>query len=144
MADAAERWPVSVDIPVAWGEMDAFQHVNNVVYARWAETARIEYFRQVGFLERMRDDGVGPILARLSIDFRRPVTYPDTVRVSVRTSRLGSRSFTMEFTVASLDQGAEVARGDQVIVVFDYRAGATAAIDDRLRGAIEALEGRAP
>jgi acyl-CoA thioester hydrolase len=116
--------------------------VNNVVYARWAETARIEYFKRIGFLDRMRDEGVGPILARLVVDYRRPVTYPDTVRISVRTSRIGTSSFTMAFTVRSEAQGAEVATGEQVIVVFDYRAGSTSPVDEKLRGAIAALEGR--
>lgn len=40
MSDAPARHPVSVLIPVAWGEMDAFQHVNNVVYARWPAGAK--------------------------------------------------------------------------------------------------------
>ena len=39
--------PVSVQIPVAWGDMDAFGHVNNTVYLRWFETARIAFFRAV-------------------------------------------------------------------------------------------------
>jgi acyl-CoA thioester hydrolase len=133
--------PVSVSIPVAWGEMDAFQHVNNVMYARWVETARIEYLVRVGLMERMRDEGVGPILARLSIDYRRPVTFPDTVRVGVRTTRIGGSSFTMGFRIWSEAQQAEVATGEQVLVIFDYRQARTAPIDDRLRAAIAAVEG---
>ena len=141
MADSDARWPVSVHIPVAWGEIDSFQHVNNVVYARWVETARIEYFKQVGFLERMPEEGVGPILARIAIDYRRPVTFPDTVRVSVSTTRVGNSSFTMSFTVWSEQQQAEVARGDQVIVALDYRTNQTAPLDEKLRAAIAAIEG---
>jgi acyl-CoA thioester hydrolase len=131
---------VSTRIPVAWGEMDAFQHVNNVVYARWIETGRIAYFERIGFMDLMRDEGVGPILARLVVDYRRPVTYPDTVRMDVSTSRVGNTSFTMGFSIWSEAQGAEVASGEQVIVVFDYRAGRPVPLPARLRAGIAAAE----
>jgi len=140
MADAPTRYPVSVTIPVAWGEMDAFQHVNNAVYARWLETARMVYFERVGLIERVREEGVGPILARTVIDYRKQVSYPDTVRVEATTSRIGSSSFTMSFRVWSEAQKAEVATGEQVIVNYDYRAGRTAPIDEALRQAIARVE----
>jgi len=134
------RYPVSVSIPVAWGEMDAFQHVNNVVYARWLETARMVYLERIGLVDRMRDEGVGPILARTVIDYKRPLRYPDTVHVSATISRIGGSSFTMTFRIRSDALGADVASGEQVMVVYDYRVGATARVDDRLRGAIAAVE----
>jgi len=138
------RWPVSVSIPVAWGEMDAFQHVNNVVYSRWLETARIAYFTRIGLLERMRTEGIGPIVGRVAIDFRKPVTFPDTVRVDATTRKIGRSSFTMGYRIRSEDQGAEVATGEDVIVAFDYRAGRTVPVDEALRAAIVALEEAAP
>lgn len=143
MDSTLDRGPVSVSIPVAWGEMDAFQHVNNVVYARWVETARIEYLTRIGLMERMRAEGVGPILARFSIDYRSPVTYPDTVHVGVGTTRIGNSSFTMSFRIWSEAQQAEVASGEQILVLFDYRGERPSPIDDGLRGAIAAVEGRA-
>jgi acyl-CoA thioester hydrolase len=81
--DTVVAFPVSLTIPVAWGDMDAFGHVNNTVYLRWLESARIDYFKKVGLLDRMARDRVGPILARTEIDYRRPVTWPDTVHVEV-------------------------------------------------------------
>src|SRR4051812_27249954 len=58
------RAMVTVEIPVAWGDMDAFGHVNNTVYFRWFESARIAYFEKIGLNERMKRDKKGPILAR--------------------------------------------------------------------------------
>ena len=140
MHEANARYPVSIVIPVAWGDMDAFQHVNNVTYGRWLESARIAYFRRIGFMERMRDRGVGPILARIAIDYGRPVTFPDTVRVDVTTKKIGRSSFTLGYRVWSEDQQAQVATGEDVIVVFDYRSGSKAAVDEELRSAIAAVE----
>ena len=44
-------YPVTVEVPVVWGEMDAFSHVNNVVYFRYFETARIAYFYEIDFMK---------------------------------------------------------------------------------------------
>lgn len=140
MNQSLGHFPVSVAIPVAWGEMDAFQHVNNTVYARWLETARISYFTRIGLLERMRAEGVGPIVGRIAIDFRRPVTYPDTVRVDATARKLGRSSFTMGYRMWSTEQQTEVATGEDVVVMFDYRSGRTTVVDEGLRGAILALE----
>ncbi len=134
--------PVSIEIPVAWGDMDAMQHVNNAVYLRWIESSRIAYFERKGFLASMKDGGVGPILARAAVDYRRPVTYPDSVRVETGVSRIGGTSFTMAHRIWSEAQRAEVASGESIIVAYDYRAGRKAPIDDALRAAIAAVEGR--
>jgi acyl-CoA thioester hydrolase len=135
-------WPVSLDVAVAWGEMDAFAHVNNTVYLRWFESARIAYFRAVGVLERMQNDGVGPILARATIDFRKPVTYPDRVVVSARVPELRNTSFTMAYRATSEAQGgAVVAEGDSVVVMVNYRTGAKVSLSEELRARIAALEG---
>ncbi len=139
-AEGLGRYPVSITIPVAWGEMDAFQHVNNVTYARWLESGRIAYFERLGLLERMRRDGVGPILARLGIEYRRPVTFPDTVRVETTVKRIGNSSFTVASRIRSEVLGSEVASDEEVIVLFDYRAGKPTPVDEGLRGAIAALE----
>jgi acyl-CoA thioester hydrolase len=142
MENRPEVLPVALEIDVAWGEMDAYQHVNNVVYLRWCESARIAYFARADMLERKQQDGVGPIMARHCTDYRRPVTYPDRVRVEVGVSRIGKSSFDMRYRIHSLAQQAEVASADSVIVMVDYRTGKTTPVDARLRAAIEALEGR--
>jgi acyl-CoA thioester hydrolase len=136
-----ERWPVQVEIPVAWGDMDAFQHVNNTIYLRWFETARIRYFEQTGMLEKMKAQGVGPILARASVDYRLPVLYPDTVTVGATVARLGTTSYVMKYRAHSRAQsGALVAEGESVIVMLDYKLGRKVPLDDALRAAIGRLE----
>jgi acyl-CoA thioester hydrolase len=134
------RYPVSTAIPVAWGEMDAFQHVNNVTYARWLESGRIAYFDRIGLLDSMRQDGVGPILAKLAIQYRRPVTFPDTIRVETTVTRIGNSSFDVASRIRSQVLGVEVATDEEVIVLVDYRTGKPTPLPGRLRAAITALE----
>ena len=44
MSPVLEGYQVTIDVNVAWGEMDAFEHVNNVVYFRYFESVRMAYF----------------------------------------------------------------------------------------------------
>ncbi len=143
MTQALGRYPVTVTVPVAWGEMDAFEHVNNVAYARWVETARVAYFTRLGLMCPLRGDGIGPILGRLSIDYVRPVTYPDTVRIDATVTRIGKTSITMGYRIWSRAQQAEAASGEDVVVLFDYAGGRKVPVDDALRRAIHALEASA-
>ncbi len=133
---------MTLEIPVAWGEMDAFAHVNNVVFLRWCESARIAYFDRTGITERMTAERVGPILARLSLDYRRPVTYPDTIRASAWVPKLGNTSFVMCYRIFSVSQAAIVAEGESVIVMLDYRNGEKVPLDDALRQKIAELENK--
>ena len=101
MHDLLAGYPVIIEIPVAWGEMDAFQHVNNIVYFRYFESARITYFERTGLIAYMEQNGIGPILASTQCKFKFPLTYPDTVRVGVRVGDLGEDRFTMYYRVVS-------------------------------------------
>jgi len=65
MENLLRDYPVIIEIPLAWGEMDAFQHLNNVVYFRYFESARIAYFDAIEAMTVMETTGVGPILAAI-------------------------------------------------------------------------------
>src|SRR5260221_6019536 len=93
--------PVLLTWPVQWGDQDAFGHVNNVVYFRWMESARIEYFRLAGLGTDVSGQGAGPILASIKCDFRRQLTYPDTLLVSASIASIGRTSLKMTHVVHS-------------------------------------------
>ena len=93
-SDPLADFPVVVAWPVQWGDQDAMGHVNNVVFFRWCESARIEYFGRVG-MPGKRAAGQGEfILASIRCDFRRQVNFPDVVRVGARIARIGRSSMT--------------------------------------------------
>lgn len=138
--DPLASFPVTIGVPIAWGDMDAFAHVNNTVYFRWFESARIAYFDHIGFRGGTSHDGVGPILASTQCRFRRPLVYPDAVRVGARVSDVGVDRFTMEYRVVAEATGDVAADGSGVVVAFDYRAGGKTALPAGIRDAIRALE----
>ena len=136
------RFPSRIALPVAWGEMDAFQHVNNVTYFRWFESGRIHYLQQVGYLDHMKRTGLGPILASARCRFRAPLAWPDTVTVQTGVEDLGPDRFTMRFRVVSGELGVLAAEGDGLMVSYDYGQGCKCPLPAAVRAAILAWEAR--
>ncbi len=136
-------YPVVVVLPVQWGDQDAFLHVNNTIYFRWFESARVAYTRQIGLTPMMVNEKIGPILASTTCNYRRAVTFPDTVHVGIRVARIGRSSLTMEHAVYSENHAVIVADGTSTSVLYDYNANQSRPIPEMIRNAIEALEGRA-
>ncbi|MGQ0629128.1 MAG: acyl-CoA thioesterase [Phycisphaerales bacterium] len=136
-------WLVRITIPVAWGEMDALGHVNNVVYFRYFECARVEYLRRVGWQDRTGGSGAGFILHSVQARFRRAVVYPDTVTVMARCSALGADRLTIEHAVTSAALGgALTTEGTGIVVCYDYARREKMVMPAALREAVERLEGR--
>jgi acyl-CoA thioester hydrolase len=141
VSEDLEGMPVIVDFPVAWGDMDAFGHVNNTQYFRWFEDGRLAYFEAIGIADLMEATGVGPILASTDCRFRVPLTYPDSVRIGASVTEVREGEFTMRYVVVSTGHGAIAAEGTGRIVAFDYRAGTKATWPAPLREAIAELQG---
>ncbi|KAI0741803.1 HotDog domain-containing protein, partial [Daedaleopsis nitida] len=124
--------------PVVWGDHDSFQHVNNVRYVRFFESGRIHWMRALGSElggpakadAMIKGKGVSLILKSLSVDYKRPVVYPDTLLVAHQphlgsTSRTGpSRQAKTHFYVKgamwSYAQRRVVTESDSVLVWYDY------------------------
>jgi acyl-CoA thioester hydrolase len=90
----------------------------------------------------MREHKIGPILAAIACDYRRQVTFPDTVHVGSRVTRIGRTSFAMEHALVSASARAVAAEGRSTLVVFDYQANTPVPVPDDVRRAISALEGK--
>ncbi|PIL24812.1 hypothetical protein GSI_12698 [Ganoderma sinense ZZ0214-1] len=124
---------------VVWGDHDSFQHVNNVRYVRFFESGRIHWMQalghELGGPERagqlIRGEGVSLILKSISIDYKAPVTFPDTLLVAhkphlgpghgpERPPRQAKTSFFMAGAIWSYAQRRIVTECDSVIVWYDY------------------------
>lgn len=132
--------PVSLRLPIQWGEMDAFAHVNNIVYFRYFESARIAYFQKMGIVGDPKQH-IGPILASTSCKFIYPLSFPDFVYSTARVSDVGTDRFTMEYAVYSDRHNRIAAKGEGVIVAYDYHEKRKAVLPDSWRTSIAELEG---
>ena len=114
-------FPIVVEIPVAWGEMDSMQHVNHTVYLKWMETARFEFFEMLGMTELMQETGVGNILKSIECRYRIPLTHPDTVSVGAKLAELREDEYLMEQSVFSHTHLAIAAEAKPLMVMYDYQ-----------------------
>ena len=133
-------YPVVIEFPIAWGEMDAFGHVNNAVFFRYFESARAAYFHRLNLWDFKDETGIGPILASTQCKFKAPLTYPDTISVGTTISDIQADRFTMQYLVVSHKLQRVAAEGDGLIVIYDYQAQQKASLPDELRQRIATLE----
>ncbi len=138
--DFDQAFPVQVNLPVQWGEMDAFNHVNNVVYFKYFETARLAYFNHVGVMDDMQDQKIGPILAETSAKFRRPLMFPDSVIAGAGVTDHHEYGFMMQYGIWSEQQQSVVTIGTGRIVMVDYHTGQKVKPSDALHSAIKELQ----
>jgi acyl-CoA thioester hydrolase len=138
---ALATYPVIVRILVQWGEMDAYGHVNNTVFFRYFETARIAYLDRCGFLAAYERDRIGAILHSTDCRFRLPLFYPDEVLVGARTLDVADDRFTMGYRIVSLAQDGVAADGSGVIVAYDYDANRKVSLPPDVRTGVLALRG---
>jgi acyl-CoA thioester hydrolase len=138
--DPLADFKVVIDQPVAWADMDSFKHVNNVVYFRYFENARVEYFRRIGWWEYMAETGIGPIVASTQARFRKPVKYPETLAAGAKVISFATDRFTIRHLLVSRTTGELVTEGDAVVVSVDYSKNAKVPLPEVIRRRIEDLE----
>ena len=110
-----DAYPVVTHQKVVWGDMDAFGHVNNVIYYRYVETARIEYLEQLNVLNL----GINTVVASSNCKFLKPVFYPDALLIGSRVVEIRNSAFRMEYLIYSEKQNEVVAMAEAVIVCVD-------------------------
>jgi acyl-CoA thioester hydrolase len=134
------HFPVVVPAIVHWGEMDAYGHLNNTVFFRFFETARMAYLERCGFLASYERDRIGAILHSTDCRFRAPLFYPDDVLIGARVLDTGADRFRMGYRVVSVGQNRVAADGTGVIVSYDYNSGSKVGLPESVSEGIRRLE----
>ncbi|MDX2306245.1 MAG: thioesterase family protein [Microscillaceae bacterium] len=124
MQDFFKDYTAIFETKVAWGEMDAALHVNNTVFLRYSESARIEFFRELDFEVHVHNPSrpIGPILAEVYCKYKAPLTYPDTITIASRVdpASIDAYSFWMEQIIFSHKLQRIAAEIRTRIVSYDY------------------------
>ena len=100
-----------------WKDLDAFQHINNAVYATYIESARVDLFKRWGILGN--NSGKSIIMASLKIDYLAQLKHPTSMVIGQRISRIGGTSFDIE-SVLFNDNEKPVCVALVVAVCFDF------------------------
>ncbi len=130
------------DVTVRFADLDVLGHVNHAKYLTYMEQGRILYVRDVCDWSGSWNT-LGMILAKVSVDYQQPVTFAQEIAVLTRCSRLGGKSFDLEYALAEINKGQLgdiVATGLTVMVAFDYQQNQTIPVPDDWRKKILSYE----
>lgn len=121
----------SLNQTVNWGDMDAMRHVNNVVYLKKFEAARVNYLigledRYLGKSEFLDGQGVGPIMRSCELAWKYPIRYPDEISVLYKIHSVEKDRFSCKGILVSHRAQRLAARITETQVTVDYRAKVTA------------------
>lgn len=129
---ASRKLQLTSRIPVRWGDMDAYGHVNNTIYFRYCEQTRVEWLEQAGSLVHP-DNPVAPVIINASCTFLIPINYPATVIVRMYAGEPG-RSSVMTWYELSVEGDDRIyAEGASKVVWTDPRTGKSVPLPDEIR-----------
>jgi acyl-CoA thioester hydrolase len=127
---------------VRFGDLDAMQHMNNVEFLRFFETARIDFITSLAPEHHPgQPNGFGFIFAECHINYRAPAHYNERIRTWIRPLELKRSSLKLGFEMRVDGDDRLVAEGWGTLVGYDYEAGAAHPIPDAFRERIEPLLG---
>src|SRR5580704_8955728 len=133
------KFKFKMKLDIRWSDMDEMRHVNNAVYLTYFEQARVYYFHESCQWDWNK---IGAILANAHVDYIKPVVFPNPTYVYVRTSKLGNKSFEIQYLITSEVNGKEeiTTTGYTVMVMFDYKTNASVPMPDYLKERIRNYE----
>ena len=143
--------PVTVSLPVRYGDLDPYGHVNNAVHLMFFEEIRLAYWQaladQIGFTDLESGDipGARYVIAETAVRYKAPIFLDDDLHGAATIRTIGNRSYTMDFelrTGESFADGDLVCEGTAAHVFFDPISSEVQARPDWFVAAVAALEGR--
>ena len=121
-------------LQLRWGDLDAFNHVNNSNFLTYLEEARIRWFDSIG--EAWATDEFAPLLAAVQLNYRQPIPYPSEVVVQLFVDRVGTSSVTIGHAIGSDDGTVLSCDGHVVAVWIDRASGRPRPLPDSIRKAV--------
>lgn len=129
-------------IEVRYGDLDPQGHVNNAKHLTYFEQARIQYMIELGlFTKDQSFMSIGVILADIHITYFEPIYFGQNIKVGVHAAKIGNKSMTWEQNIVDADSGKELARGEVIIVTYDYKEEKTISVPQEWRERIIQFEG---
>jgi acyl-CoA thioester hydrolase len=119
-------------LPVRWGDMDSYGHVNNIIYMQYLEEARVAWFEQAGVA--MSNVPFGPVVLQTQHTYLKPVVYPATVVVELRAGAVGRSSLVIKHRLSTVEDPLTLyGEGYCKLVWIDHNSGKSVNLPDHVR-----------
>lgn len=134
--EAAATILLRVPLSVRWGDLDAFNHVNNAAFLDYVQEARLHWMASLD--GAWLDDAQMPVVAAAHVNFRQQLTWPATIVVELRIQRVGRSSVTIAHRITSASDGDQLyADGETVLVWIDRASGQSIPLPATIRAACQ-------
>ncbi len=131
-----KKLTLEMTIPIRWGDMDAMGHVNNTLYFRYMEIARLEWLYSIGATKD--EQGDGPVIVNAFCNFIRQLEYPGDVLAKHYVASPGRTSFEAYITLERTDEpGVLYATGGAKTVWVNFPRGKSVPLPDKVRRLVE-------
>lgn len=137
------KFPVKLKLRLDWSELDQFGHVNNVMYFKYFQSARVNYWETLKMNNLFAENRIAPILASVKCDFIKPLHYPGEIWVLSKMEYIGNTSFGLDHRIIS-DKNEVVAEGHDILVWYDYQQNTKIPFPEKYLNSIKQLEGSLP
>jgi acyl-CoA thioester hydrolase len=132
----------TIKLPVRYSDLDTFGHVNNKAYLSYLEEARIDFHKRVFGWKGNGLQEFNAVVAKIEINYLKPVFYGETLLAYTRLSNIGTKSFeiTTVFIVERPENKlAKVSESKVVLVTVDMKTGKATEITDKDREKLNTL-----
>ena len=134
-ADPRRKQVFRTAISVRWGDMDAFNHVNNAQYLRYLEEARVQWLAGIPGISLT--DRIAPVLVASNVNYRQPIEWPSEIAVDLFIEKIGNSSLTMSHRMlSSTDASVLYSDGNVVMVWIDTHTGKSVSLPEAIKAAV--------
>ena len=126
----------TVDLEARWRDMDAFNHVNNASYLSYIEEARVRWFKSLS--EDWAGETAAPVMASVTVNYRRPAVWPETLRIELIADRAGNKSLTLGHRITAAGDAETLYCDGHTVLVWVDRSGQSVPLPASVRAACAA------
>jgi acyl-CoA thioester hydrolase len=126
-------------IRIDWSEIDLFGHINNLAIMKYVQAARINYLETIGLMQLQAEAKIGPVLASINCQFRKPLFYPGQITIYSRVEFIKETSFKICHKIYN-DKNEVSADAQDIIVLYDFVKNIKFSIPNEIKEKIAILE----
>ena len=123
----------SLVLEARWRDMDAFNHVNNASYLGYVEEARVRWFKSLS--SDWAGETAAPVMASVTMNYRRPAVWPETLRIDLVADRAGNKSLTLGHRISSAGDPSLIYCDGHTVLVWINREGQSVLLPEAVRAA---------
>lgn len=140
MQNENPKYPITITLRIDWCDLDIFKHVNNVMYFKYIQTARVNYWEQSKLVSMYEEDGIIPMLLSTQCRYIKPMYYPGDVTVKSSITYIKNSSFGLSHLLFD-HHGDLVAEAQDVMVLLNEKTQQKVTVPDEIRAHIKSIEG---